>query len=160
MFLHITTHSPDETIRLGNRIGKNVSAGTVIALTGELGSGKTAFTQGLAGGIGISDRYVASPSYTLVNHYPGNGLALFHVDLYRLSDRHETEDLGLDDVLHKEGVVAIEWAEKFGDHFWREDLEIKFKVTGVTDRDISLTAHGPAGDRIISALLNDNCEET
>ena len=155
MELNIRTRSPEETIRLGKKIGGQATAGTVIALTGELGSGKTAFTQGLARGRGITEPYIASPSYTLVNHYPGSGLSLYHVDLYRLSDREEAEDLGLEEVLHRQGVVAIEWAEKFGDHYWREDVEVRLKVTGETDREIILTSRGPAGDRIMSVLLTE-----
>jgi tRNA threonylcarbamoyladenosine biosynthesis protein TsaE len=156
MKLNFRTRSPEETIRLGEKIGGRAAAGTVIALTGELGSGKTAFTQGLARGMGIKEAYVASPSYTLVNHYPGKGLALYHVDLYRLADRQEAEDLGLEEVLHRQGVVAIEWAEKFGDHFWREDVEVRLSVTGETDREISLISRGPAGDNILSVLLTEN----
>jgi tRNA threonylcarbamoyladenosine biosynthesis protein TsaE len=155
MELNILTRSPEETVGLGEKIGGQATAGTVIALTGELGSGKTAFAQGLAKGMGITEPYIASPSYTLVNHYPGKGLALYHVDLYRLSDRQEAEDLGLEEVLHRQGVVAIEWAEKFGGHFWREDLEIRLNVVGETDREISLISHGPAGDRILSVLSTD-----
>jgi tRNA threonylcarbamoyladenosine biosynthesis protein TsaE len=132
-----------------------VAAGTVIALTGELGSGKTAFTQGLAEGMGIVEKYIASPSYTLINHYPSNGLALYHVDLYRLSDREEAEDLGLEEILHRQGVVAIEWAEKFGDHYWQEDLAVRLEVIGATDREITLISHGQAGDSLLSVLSTD-----
>lgn len=158
MFLKLQTHAPEETINLGEKIGKNTPGGTVIALTGYLGSGKTAFTQGLAKGIGILHDYVTSPSYTLVNHYSGDDLDLYHIDLYRLSGSQETEDLGLDEILHKTGVVAIEWAEKFGRHFWQEDLEIQFKIIGETDREVSLTAHGLKGDKILTALLTDRKE--
>jgi tRNA threonylcarbamoyladenosine biosynthesis protein TsaE len=152
----VTTHSSEETVRLGSGLGKNAVEGMVIALTGDLGSGKTAFTQGVAEGIGITGEYIVSPTYTLINHYPGDGCpSLYHVDLYRLSDMVETEDLGLDEVLHQKGVVVIEWAEKFGPHFWGEDVEVRFAVTGVTDREIVLISHGPKGDEIVNALLTD-----
>ena len=152
----VTTHSPEETVHLGCAIGKNTGEGTVIALTGDLGSGKTAFTQGVAEGLGITERYIVSPTYTLINHYPGDGgPALYHVDLYRLSDIAETEDLGLDEVLHEKSVVVIEWAEKFGPRFWREDLEVRLAVTGVTDREILLISHGPKGDKIVNTLLTE-----
>ena len=156
MLHSVTTHSPEETVQLGCAIGKNAVEGMVIALTGDLGSGKTAFTQGIAEGLGITGGYITSPTYTLVNHYPGNnGPALYHVDLYRLTDQDETEDLALDEILHQEGVVIIEWAEKFGHRFWREDLEIRFTVTGLTDRTILLTSCGPKGDRVMTALLTE-----
>ncbi len=154
--INIQTHSPEETIDLGKKIGRQAGSGAVIALTGDLGSGKTALTQGIAGGIGIAEKYVASPSYTLINHYSGRGPDLYHVDLYRLTDRQEAEGLGLDEVLHRQDVVVIEWAEKFGPSFWREDLEIRLAITGETERKIVLTSHGPTGERIISALLNDD----
>jgi tRNA threonylcarbamoyladenosine biosynthesis protein TsaE len=137
-------------------LGRHAAEGTVIALTGDLGSGKTAFTQGLAGGIGIINDYVTSPSYTLINHYSGNGPDLFHIDLYRLTDSAETRDLGLDEILHHKGVVVIEWAEKFGRHFWQEDLEVQLKIIGDTDREISLTSYGPTGDNIMTALGADS----
>ena len=91
----LTTSTPEETQELGSTLGRHVVDGTVIALTGDLGSGKTAFTQGLARGLGIENDYVTSPSYTLINHYSGTGPDLYHIDLYRLSDSAETEDLGL-----------------------------------------------------------------
>ena len=150
----IRTHTPDETVALGKKIGRTVVDGTVIALTGDLGSGKTAFTRGIADGIGLVEDYIPSPSYTLINHYSGPGPDLYHVDLYRLTDSQEAEDLGLDEVLHRHGVVVIEWAEKFGPRFWGEDLEVRFTVSGETDRDIVVIAHGPIGDSIVSALLD------
>ncbi len=155
MLVSITTGSSEDTIALGTAIGKNVADGTVIALTGGLGSGKTALTQGIAGGMDIGREYVTSPSYTLINHYPGNGPTLYHVDLYQLSDSREVDDLGLDEILHKAGVVVIEWAEKFGPDFWKEDLTVEMKVTGETERKISLASRGPLGDKIITALSKE-----
>ena len=104
------TNSAEETEALGARLGAELPAGTVIAFTGDLGAGKTAFTRGLARGLGITDR-VTSPTYTIVNEYEGGRLPLFHFDLYRLSDGEELFDIGWEDYLTRNGICAVEWSE-------------------------------------------------
>ena len=104
------TDSAEETEALGARLGAGLPAGTVIAFTGDLGAGKTAFTRGLARGLGITDR-VTSPTYTIVNEYEGGRLPLFHFDLYRLSDGEELFDIGWEDYLTRNGICAVEWSE-------------------------------------------------
>lgn len=104
------TDSAEETEALGARLGSGLPAGTVIAFTGDLGAGKTAFTRGLARGLGITDR-VTSPTYTIVNEYEGGRLPLFHFDLYRLSDGEELFDIGWEDYLTRNGICAVEWSE-------------------------------------------------
>ena len=106
-----TSHSELETAALGRELGATLSAGDVVLLIGDLGAGKTAFVRGLAEGLGIDRDQVSSPTFTLVQEYRGGRLALFHVDLYRLNDPRELEDLGLDEIA-EEGVLAVEWAEK------------------------------------------------
>ena len=105
------THSEEETAAVGRQLARSVSGGTVILLSGDLGAGKTALVGGLAEGLGIGRDQVSSPTFTLVQEYRGGRLPLFHVDLYRLNDPREIEDLGLDE-LAEDGVLAIEWAEK------------------------------------------------
>ncbi len=112
--VEIVTGSPEETEQVGEHLGRTVSPGTVIAFTGDLGAGKTAFTRGLARGLGIRER-VTSPTFTLVNEYPGGRLPLFHFDLYRLSCSQELYDIGWEDYLAREGVCAVEWSEHAGD---------------------------------------------
>lgn len=111
------SHSPGETQSLGEAWGRAAQSGLVIALSGELGAGKTQLVKGLARGLGINAR-VQSPTFALVNVYPGGRLALFHLDLYRL-DRHEQiVAAGLEDYLRPDGVTVIEWAERwFGEPF-------------------------------------------
>ncbi len=106
-----TTNSPEETERLGEALGKRLSGGEIIAYLGDLGAGKTAFTRGLARGLGISQR-VSSPTYTIVNEYEGGRVPLFHFDMYRLSDADELFDIGWEDYLLRGGVCAVEWSEK------------------------------------------------
>ena len=106
-----TTHSERETAALGRELGATLSAGDVVLLVGDLGAGKTAFVRGLAEGLGVDRDEVSSPTFTLMQEYRGGRLPLFHVDLYRLDDPREIEDLGLDEIA-EDGVLAIEWAEK------------------------------------------------
>ena len=140
--IEIITHSLEETQSLGRKIGVRISAGTVLALTGELGSGKTAFVQGLARGLDVPDNYyITSPSYTLVNEYPGR-FPLFHVDLYRLDSLLDVEDIGLYEMLTAKGVVAIEWAERLHDDHLTEYLAVHFEMRNDTSRRISITTYG------------------
>lgn len=105
------TNSAKETHALGKQMGEAVKPGTVIAFSGDLGAGKTAFTSGLAEGLGIKDR-VTSPTYTIVNEYEGGRLPLFHFDLYRLEGAEELFDIGWEDYLTRGGVCAVEWSER------------------------------------------------
>jgi len=105
------TDSPQRTEALGEALGRVLEPGAVIAYTGGLGAGKTAFTRGLARGLGIPDR-VTSPTYTLVNEYEGGRLPLFHFDWYRLGGGDELFDIGWEDYLSRGGVCAVEWSER------------------------------------------------
>lgn len=104
------THSAAETERLGAALAERLLPGDVVAFLGDLGAGKTAFTRGLARGLGIPDA-VTSPTYTIVNEYPQGRLPLFHFDMYRLHDADELFDLGWEDYLERGGVCAVEWSE-------------------------------------------------
>ena len=112
--MQFITKSPEETERLGERLGKTLRGGEVIAYLGDLGAGKTAFTRGLARGLGISMR-VTSPTYTIVNEYTGGRLPLFHFDMYRLGSSDELFDIGWEDYLLRGGVCAVEWSENVRD---------------------------------------------
>ena len=105
------TNSEDETSAAGERLGAALRGGNVVLLYGDLGAGKTAFVRGLARGIGADPAEVSSPTFTLIQEYAGR-LTLFHVDLYRLEER-EVDDLGLEELVLGDGIVAIEWAERW-----------------------------------------------
>lgn len=107
----VTTCTEEETAALGRLLAGTLSAGDVVLLYGDLGAGKTAFVRGLAEGLGIQRYEVSSPTFTLIQEYRGGRLTLFHVDLYRIEDPREFDDLGLDEIA-MDGVLAIEWAEK------------------------------------------------
>jgi tRNA threonylcarbamoyladenosine biosynthesis protein TsaE len=110
----ILTSSEAETTTVGRELAAGLSAGSVILLVGDLGAGKTAFVRGLAEGLGIPAEDVSSPTFTIMQEYRGGRLPLYHVDLYRLDDPREIEDLGLDEIADG-AVLAIEWAEKLRD---------------------------------------------
>jgi len=110
----ITTHSEEETAAVGHDLASSLKAGDVVLLYGDLGAGKTALVRGLAEGLGVDRDEVSSPTFTLVQEYRGGRLTLFHVDLYRLDDPREIDDLGLDEIAEA-GVLVIEWAEKVPD---------------------------------------------
>ena len=105
-----TTHSPAETERVGEALAKILTPGTVIAYTGDLGAGKTAFTRGLARGLGCTEQ-VTSPTYTIVNEYLSGRMPLFHFDMYRLASAEDLWDIGWEDYLDRGGVCAVEWSE-------------------------------------------------
>ena len=112
--MEFITNSPEETEALGAALGKRLPAGTVIAYRGDLGAGKTAFTRGLARGLGCTEQ-VTSPTYTIVNEYLGGRLPLFHFDMYRLSSADDLFDIGWEDYLDRGGVCAVEWSENIAE---------------------------------------------
>lgn len=131
------THSELETEGVGEALAHRLAPGTVIAFTGDLGAGKTAFTRGLARGLGVTDR-VTSPTFTIVNEYTGGRLPLFHFDMYRLESSDELFDIGWEDYLRQGGVCAVEWSEKVSDALTGA-LEIDIRRGGgETDRVITV----------------------
>ena len=133
--MQITTHSADETQALGQKLASRLAPGDVIAYFGDLGAGKTAFTRGLAQGLGITDP-VTSPTYTIVNEYLSGRIPLFHFDMYRLSSSDELFDIGWEDYLSRGGVCAVEWSENVADA-----LQDAIRVTIDKDADEPDTRH-------------------
>ena len=148
----LASASAAETRRLGKRCGRRVGTPLVICLIGDLGSGKTVFVQGLARGLDVSAEYaVTSPSFTLINEYPGR-LKLFHIDLYRLDTEADLDDLGLTEMLHGEGVAAVEWADKLTDGAAAERLEIRFEFGDDDRRRLRMVAYGQASLILLKTL--------
>jgi tRNA threonylcarbamoyladenosine biosynthesis protein TsaE len=138
--LKITSNSPEDTVKLGRKIGELAMPGDIILLSGILGAGKTCLTQGIAYGLGINE-YTLSPSFVLVRELYGR-LTLYHMDLYRLENIAEIAGLGLDDYLYGKGLCAIEWANKGMPLFPDEHLSIEIVYKGDNERQIIFTAHG------------------
>lgn len=130
------SHSPEETEQLAASLAPHLTAGTVIAYRGDLGAGKTAFTRGLARGLGYRDP-VTSPTYTIVNEYLGGRLPLFHFDMYRLASGDDLWDIGWEDYLCRGGVCAVEWSEHVSDAL-EEPLVITIEKPDDTTRRISI----------------------
>ncbi len=146
------THAHDQTVALGHAMGRRMNHGLVLLLFGDLGSGKTAFAQGLARGLDVPSSFtVTSPTYTLVNEYPGR-LPFSHVDLYRLPTPVDPDEIGLLDLFSEAGIVAVEWAQRL--HPADRPacrMDLFFTVTGDTARSIRIIAYGLDP----SDLLND-----
>jgi tRNA threonylcarbamoyladenosine biosynthesis protein TsaE len=132
----ITTHSEIETAMVGRDLASTLSAGDIVLLYGDLGAGKTAFVRGLAEGLGVEPGEVSSPTFTLVQEYRGGRVPLLHVDLYRLDDSREIDDLGLDEIAAG-AVLTIEWADKLPGG-WPGAIEIRFEHADGDTRNLAI----------------------
>lgn len=130
------THSPEETEALGAALGRILPAGTVVAYQGGLGAGKTAFTRGLARGLGCREP-VTSPTYTIVNEYLSGRLPLFHFDMYRLRSSDDLWDIGWEDYLERGGICAVEWSENAADAM-EGAVTVRIEKAGGESRRITL----------------------
>lgn len=135
--MEFLTNSPEETEKLGEKLAKQLKPGTVLAYRGDLGAGKTAFTRGLARGLGYTEP-VTSPTYTIVNEYLGGRMPLFHFDMYRLSSADDLFDIGWEDYLERGGVCAVEWSENVPEAMGGA-VEVSIEKTGEDSRKITIT---------------------
>jgi len=131
------SHSENYTRSLGVALAKLLKNGDVVSLTGPLGAGKTCFIKGLADGLGIDSNQVSSPSYTIVNEYHGQQ-DLFHFDLYRLEGEAELNNVGWDDYLTREGIIAVEWGEKAGQLLPKKHIDVEIEMLYENSRRITL----------------------
>jgi len=138
------TNSPEETEALGMRLATKLRPGTVIAYQGDLGAGKTAFTRGLARGLG-ADEPVTSPTYTIVNEYLSGRIPLFHFDMYRLRSADDLFDIGWEDYLDRGGVCAVEWSENVADAL-ESPVQVLIAKTGDTTRTVTITGGADYAD--------------
>ena len=129
--------SPGETVSLAEDLAASLKGGSVVALVGPLGSGKTVFVKGLAAGLGLAPGAAVSPTFTLINEYDGD-VPLYHVDLYRLQSRAEVDELGLEEYFDGRGIVAVEWAEKAAHLLPPDSIFVHFRRLGSTGREITI----------------------
>jgi len=142
--LDLISQSPADTLHIGRIIGETLTGGEILGLTGELGTGKTCLTQGIAQGMGIAERYyITSPTFTLVNEYPGR-IPLYHMDVYRLAGSVDLEDMGYEEYFYGNGVVVIEWAEKVADILPPEALFIHLEHAGGDTRRMEISCESDA----------------
>ena len=134
--MEFITNSPAETEKIGEALGKTIKPGTVIAYRGDLGAGKTAFTRGLARGLG-STELITSPTYTIVNEYLGGRMPLFHFDMYRLHSSDDLWDIGWEDYLERNGICAVEWSENVADAL-EDPIFITIEKLGEESRRITI----------------------
>jgi len=153
MELELVTASPEETRELGRRLGELANAGDVFLMTGDLGSGKTCLTQGIARGLGVQETAL-SPTFVIMREMRGR-LRLYHVDLYRLDRLEETQDLGLDDYFYGEGVSVVEWAEKAMGLMPPETMLVEIEYVSDTERRLRLKPKGNRYEQIVKQLENE-----
>lgn len=134
--------SPEETERIGEQLARQLLPGSVVAFTGDLGAGKTAFVRGMARGLGISER-VTSPTFTIVNEHEGGRLPLFHFDMYRLGSSDELFDIGWEDYLRRGGVCAVEWSEIVRDALDEDCVRVDIRRGEEENRRIITIDGGP-----------------
>lgn len=153
--LTMITKTPEQTRSLGRKLGEIAIPKDVICLYGDLGAGKTCFTQGIAHGLGIAqDEYVRSSTFVLLNEYKGGRIPLYHFDFFRIENEEEIFDTGFEDYVYHDGITVIEWADKFPEILPAERLDIEFDITGLTERNIliSLKCHDKRHSELFSSL--------
>jgi tRNA threonylcarbamoyladenosine biosynthesis protein TsaE len=148
----IQTKRVSETIQIGKTIGGYLLPGDVVALVGELGAGKTQFIKGLAAGAGIGNpTYISSPSFTLINEYPGK-IPLYHVDLFRLEREKEAEELGLEEYFQSGGITAIEWADKIPSLLPTKNLLIRIAYVEKNTRSLEIIGKGKRYQELVEII--------
>jgi tRNA threonylcarbamoyladenosine biosynthesis protein TsaE len=150
--LKMISGDPTKTFYIGRILGEALTAGDIVALTGELGAGKTCLTQGIARGLGVPEVYqITSPTFTLVNEYPGR-LNLIHLDVYRLSSSRDLQDLGYEEFFFGKGVTVIEWAEKIQDIIPEKSLSVTMAYLDQNQRSIDMKGQPDQITRISNIL--------
>lgn len=145
------TTSVEKTVWLGQQLGTELISGDIIALIGDLGGGKTWFTKGIAIGLDIDPNDIVSPTFTLVNEYRGRQ-QIFHIDLYRLKNTNEILDLDLEDYLSREGIVVIEWANRWPGKLPENTLHVELKMIDEHTRELGFSGNHYRAKEIIGAL--------
>ncbi|MDT8317386.1 MAG: tRNA (adenosine(37)-N6)-threonylcarbamoyltransferase complex ATPase subunit type 1 TsaE [bacterium] len=140
-----------ETVNFGRKLGGMLEKGMALALSGELGAGKTTLVKAIGAALGISEEDICSPSYTLVNEYEGR-LPVYHFDLYRLTDSSQLYELGYDDYLEGEGISIVEWADAVADALPGEYLSIKIEIVSDDERNFTVTAAGKRYETLVAEL--------
>ncbi|MCL4541723.1 MAG: tRNA (adenosine(37)-N6)-threonylcarbamoyltransferase complex ATPase subunit type 1 TsaE [Chloroflexi bacterium] len=151
----IVSRSADDTRRVGIRLATVLSPGSVLLLSGELGAGKTTFTQGVAAGLGIREA-VTSPTFVLAHEFAGR-IPLYHLDFYRLKDGRDLQELGFDDYLWGDGICVAEWPERV-DSLPDDALAIHFEVVSDHERSITVGALGPRHEAMLASFAERNKE--
>lgn len=154
LLVTVISRNPEDTFSIGRIIGESLSAGDIVALSGDLGTGKTYLTKGIARGLGVSEQYqITSPTFTLINEYPGR-LTLYHFDLYRLETFLDMINLGYEEYLFGEGVSVIEWAEKASDILPDETIFVSITYLDENRRKMVISGNDERLSNISNTLKN------
>lgn len=151
MMFSIITSGPEQTEHVGEALGSLLKPGDLVCLYGDLGSGKTRFSFGVAMGLEVREQYITSPTFTLVNVYRGR-IPFYHIDLYRLKDPAELESVGLDEYVDSDGAAVIEWAERAEDELPKERLSVYFSSVNERSREIGFLAEGERYGDLLAGL--------
>lgn len=144
----VITSSPEQTWQIGRELGSLLDAGDTVCLYGDLGAGKTSISYGIALGLEVRDQYITSPTFTFINEYQGR-VPLYHIDLYRLNDPSELENIGFGEYIDSDGVTVIEWADRAEDELPEERLSVYLSAVDDHSREIGFLAEG---DRYVKLL--------
>jgi tRNA threonylcarbamoyladenosine biosynthesis protein TsaE len=153
MFSVITT-SPEQTWHVGRMLGARLAAGDTVCLYGDLGAGKTSFSYGIALGLEVKEKYITSPTFTLVNEYQGR-VPFYHMDLYRLNDPGELESIGFRKYIDSDGVTVIEWAERAENELPAECLSVYLSSVNENSREIGFLVEGERYEKLLVDLQAD-----
>jgi len=151
---HVITSSPEKTWQIGQLLGELLDAGDTVCLYGDLGAGKTNFTYGIAQGLDVQEQYITSPTFTFVNEYQGR-VPLYHIDLYRLKDPDELENIGFEEYIESDGVTVIEWAERAEDELPEEGLSVYLAYVDEQSREIGFIAEGERYEKLVEELKQE-----
>ncbi len=147
----VITSSQEQTWRVGEMLGARLDAGDTVCLYGDLGAGKTSFSYGIALGLNVEANYITSPTFTFVNEYKGR-VPLYHIDLYRIQDPEELENIGFEEYIETDGVTVIEWAERAEDKLPEECLSVYLSYVDEHSREIGFLAEGERYEKILDDL--------
>lgn len=150
MFSIITT-SEEQTVHVGEMLGQLLGPGDVVCLYGDLGAGKTSLSFGIAMGLEVVEEYIPSPTFTLINEYRGR-VPFYHIDLYRLKEPSELDEIGFDEYIDSAGVTVIEWAERVEEDLPRERLNIYLSFVSENSRELGFFAEGGRYEMLLSEL--------
>jgi len=147
----VITSSPEQTWRIGELLGELLGPGDLVCLYGDLGAGKTSLSYGIALGLEVKEQYITSPTFTFVNEYEGR-VPFYHIDLYRLKEPEELENIGFEEYLGSDGVTVIEWAERAEDELPGERLSVYLNYVNENSREIGFLPEGERYQKLLDAL--------
>ncbi len=151
MMFSVVASSPEQTWKIGELLGRKLSAGDTVCLYGDLGAGKTSFSYGIALGLEVKEQYITSPTFTFINEYEGR-IPFYHIDLYRLKGAEELEGIGFDEYIGSDGVTVIEWAERAEDELPDECLSVYLTYVNESSREIGFLGEGERYRRLVDEM--------